>query len=39
MRFDDTANGRIVQNWDVSSNYQIQGPDTQFDHSGQVLRP
>ncbi|MEA2757785.1 MAG: hypothetical protein QOH65_398 [Methylobacteriaceae bacterium] len=39
MRFDDTANGRIVQNWDVSLNYQIQGPDTQFDHSGQVLRP
>jgi hypothetical protein len=39
MRFDNAANGPIFQNWDISANYEIRGPDTQFDRSGQILRP
>jgi hypothetical protein len=39
MRFENASNGPIFQNWDVSANYEIKGPETQFDRSGQVLRP
>jgi hypothetical protein len=39
MRFENATNGPIFQNWDVFSNYEIKGPDTQLDRSGQVLRP
>jgi hypothetical protein len=39
MRFEDATNGPTFQNWDVSANYVIKGPETQFDRSGQILRP
>jgi hypothetical protein len=38
MRFEDAATGPIYQNWDTSANYQVQGADTQFDRSRDVLQ-
>jgi hypothetical protein len=38
MRFEDAAAGPIYQNWDMSPNYQVQGPDTLFDRSRDVLQ-
>ena len=38
LRFEDAATGPIYQNWDTSENYQVQGADTQFDRSRDVLQ-
>jgi hypothetical protein len=39
MQFEGAADGRIFRNWDLAENYRISAAITQFDRSGDVLRP
>jgi hypothetical protein len=39
MEFDGGNDGRVFRNWDLASNYRVGGDVTQFDRSGDVLRP
>jgi outer membrane protein assembly factor BamB len=39
MQFEGTADGRIYRNWDIAENYRISRTITQFDRTGDVLRP
>ncbi len=39
MQFEGAADGKIFRNWDLAANYRISRAITQFDRSGDVLRP
>lgn len=39
MEFIGANDGRMFRNWDLAANYRVGGDVTQFDRSGDVLRP
>jgi outer membrane protein assembly factor BamB len=39
MEFPSANDGRIFRNWDLAEKYRVGGDVTQFDRSGDVLRP